>query len=129
MWQHKPVNSQAWRSAVISGLLIGALNIVFAGTQYGFNALPIWFYLAQLLLIPAMLLPMRYFPMASMTSDFLSRAGLYALGWAVPYAIYKFSGDALSPGFNPVNSLLSYLVIVVVFSLVFAVLRAPKAKG
>ncbi|WP_135228521.1 hypothetical protein [Deinococcus fonticola] len=116
-------------SALISGALIGALNIVFGGLQFGFPNLPLWFYLAQLLLIPAMLFPMRFFPQASMTQNFVQRTALFALGWAVPYAIYKFSGDALSDTFSPLRSLGSYLWWVLILSAMFAVLRAPQKKG
>lgn len=122
------VNSLLWRSALVTGLVIGVLNIVFSGIQYGFNALPLWFYLVQLLLIPAMLIPIEVFPRAAMTRDFMSRAVLFSMGWAVPYAIYKFAGDALNPAFSPASSLTTYLVTVVIFGLLFAVLRAPKDK-
>lgn len=122
------MNSLFLRAALMTGLIIGVLNIVFAGMQFGFAALPLWFYLAQLLLIPAMLLPIRFFPQAAMTTQFLERAGLYALGWAVPYAVYKFAGDAVSPAFNPQASLVTYLITVIVFGLLFAVIRAPKSK-
>ncbi|UBV43901.1 hypothetical protein LAJ19_06725 [Deinococcus taeanensis] len=120
------MNAQMLRTALITGAVIGALNIVFAALDYGLEALPAWFFLAQLLLLPAMLLPMRYFPQAVLTRAFLARAGLYALGWAVPYAIYKFAHDVLSPAFNPLISLASYLVTVVVFSLLFAAIRRPR---
>lgn len=122
------MNSLLLRSALMTGLIIGVLNIVFAGLQFGFSSLPIWFYLAQLLLIPAMLLPMRFFPQAAMTSNFMERAGLYALGWAVPYAVYKFAGDAVSPTFSPQSSLVTYLITVLIFGVAFAIIRAPKGK-
>ncbi|GGK23177.1 hypothetical protein GCM10008955_15880 [Deinococcus malanensis] len=121
------MNSMLLRTALITGLVIGALNIVFAGVQYGFDTLPVWFYLAQLLLIPAMILPMRFFPQAAMTRDFGRRAALFGLGWAVPYAIYKFAGDVLSPTFNPAASLISYLVMVLVFAVLFATIRKPQS--
>ena len=113
------------RTALITGLVIGALNIVFGGLEYGFARLPIWFYLVQLLLIPAMLVPMFYFPQAAVARDFPRRALYFALGWAVPFAIYKFSLDVLSPSFSPAASLLSYVVVIVIFSLVMAALRKP----
>ena len=53
---------------------------------------------------------------------------LFALGWAVPYAIYRFSGDALSESFDPLRSLGSYMWLMVILSIAFAVLRAPKKK-
>lgn len=115
-------------SALISGALIGLLNIVFSGLQFGFASLPWWFYVAQLLLIPAMLFPMRFFPQAALTSNFVQRTALFALGWAVPYAIYRFSGDALSENFDPLRSLGSYLWLMVILSIAFAVLRAPRKK-
>lgn len=112
----------------MTGVVIGAVNIVFAGVENGFANLPIWFYLVQLLLIPAMIFPSRLFPQAAVTKNYLQRAGLYALGWAVPYAVYTFSSDALSIAFDPVRTLLKYLLMVVIFGAVFAVLRAPKAE-
>ena len=115
-------------SALISGVLIGLLNIVFSGLQFGFSNLPLWFYAAQLLMIPAMLFPMRFFPQAGVTENFVQRTALFALGWAVPYAIYRFSGDALSENFDPLRSLGSYLWLMVILSVAFAVLRAPRKK-
>lgn len=124
-----PVNPVVLRTALITGAVIGVLNIVFTGVQYGFEMLPVWFYLAQLLLIPAMVLPMRLFPQAAVTTDYLRRAGLFAMGWAVPYAIYKFSADALNPLFSPVSSLASYVLLVLVFALLFAAIRRPPGAG
>ncbi|WP_221088559.1 hypothetical protein [Deinococcus aquaedulcis] len=121
------MNPLLLRTALITGVVIGLLNIVFAALDYGLENLPLWFYAAQLLLLPAMILPMRYFPQASGTRDFLQRAGLFALGWAVPFAIYKFAHDVLSPVFDPVASLISYVVTVLLFSLIFAAIRRPKA--
>ena len=115
-----------WRAALGTGLIIGVVNLLFSGWEYGFRSLPLWFYLMQLLLLPAMLLPMQLFPQASMTRDFFKRAGLFALGWAVPYAIYKLSADALSLNFSPLSSLLGYLLMLLFFGVLFAVLRAPK---
>ncbi|WP_291429648.1 hypothetical protein [Deinococcus sp.] len=115
------------RTALITGLVIAAVNIVFAALDYGLDRLPWWFYVAQLLLIPAMTLPMRYFPQASVTPEYGRRAGLFALGWAVPYAVYKFTGDVLSPAFNPAASLVGYVIAVALFSLIFAALRRPQA--
>lgn len=120
------MNALLLRTALITGLVIGALNLVFSGLQYGFDRLPVWFWLAQLLLIPAMLLPMRFFPQAAVTRGFVRRAALYALGWAVPYAIYKFAADALSPAFSPAASLGSYVLMVTVFALLFAAIRRPQ---
>jgi hypothetical protein len=120
------VNSLLLRTVIFTGVLIGGVNIIFAGVEYGFAALPIWFYLSQLLLIPAMFIPMRMFAQASITPEFLRRASLYALGWAVPYAIYKFAGDALNPAFSPGFSLASYLITVVLFAAIFAAIRKPK---
>nr|WP_202409099.1 hypothetical protein [Deinococcus xianganensis] len=110
---------------MITGVVIAAVSILFAALAYGLDVLPPWFYLAQLLLLPAMLLPIRYFPQAAVTREFLPRAALYAMGWAVPYAIYQFSHDALSPAFQPAGSLVSYLITVAVFSLLFAAIRRP----
>ncbi|MBZ9716108.1 hypothetical protein [Deinococcus multiflagellatus] len=121
------MNPLLLRTALITGVVIGLLNIVFAALDYGLDNLPLWFYAAQLLLLPAMILPMRYFPQASVTRDFLQRAGLFALGWAVPFAIYKFAHDVLNPVFDPVSSLISYVVTVLLFSLIFAAIRRPKA--
>lgn len=120
------MNPAFLRSAAITGALIGALNVIFAGLDYGFERLPVWFYLVQLLLLPAMLLPLRMFPQAAQTRPYLQRAGLYILGWAVPYAIYKFSSDALSPAFSPANSLVSYLIMVILFGALFAAIRRPQ---
>lgn len=113
------------RTALITGLIIGALNIVFGGFEYGFDRLPIWFYLVQLLLIPAMLVPMFYFPQAAVARDYLRRAAYFAMGWAVPFAIYKFSLDVLNPNFSPAASLSSYVVVIVAFSLIMAAIRKP----
>lgn len=120
--------SSRWSYPLMSGVLIGALNIMFSGLQYGFPSLPWWFYAAQLLLIPAMLFPMRFFPQAALTQNFVQRTALFALGWAVPYAIYKFSGDVLNEAFTPLRSLGSYLWFMVILSMVFAVLRAPRKQ-
>lgn len=122
------MNSVFLRSAVVTGLLIAAVNVLFAGLDYGFNRLPLWFYLVQLLILPAMLLPLRMFPQAAMTPDYLRRAALYALGWAVPYAIYKFSSDALNPAFTPAASLVGYLFTVMLFALLFAAIRKPPTR-
>ncbi|WP_414656940.1 hypothetical protein ACINK0_13225 [Deinococcus sp. VB343] len=122
------MNSVFLRSAVVTGLLIAAVNVLFAGLDYGFNRLPLWFYLVQLLILPAMLLPLRMFPQAAMTPDYLRRAALYALGWAVPYAIYKFSSDALNPAFTPAASLTGYLFTVMLFALLFAAIRKPPTR-
>lgn len=119
------MNAVSIRNALILGLIMGALNVAFSGFNYGFDALPAWFYLAQLLLLPAMLLPLRYFPQATQTRDFVPRAALYAMGWGVPYAVYTFSHDALSPAFDPVATLGAYLIAVAVFSLLFAAIRRP----
>ena len=113
------------RTALITGAVIAVVNIVFASLGYGLPNLPWWFYAAQLLLLPAMLLPIRYFPQAAVTRELLPRAALYAMGWAVPYAIYKFAHDALSPAFQPAGSLVSYLITVALFSLLFAAIRRP----
>ncbi|WP_346763192.1 hypothetical protein [Deinococcus sp. Arct2-2] len=120
------VNPLLLRTVILTGVLIGGINIAFAGVKYGFEALPIWFYLSQLLIIPAMFIPMRMFAQASVTPEFLRRASLYALGWAVPYAIYKFAGDALSPAFSPAFSLIGYVITVLLFAGIFAAIRKPK---
>nr|WP_157458195.1 MULTISPECIES: hypothetical protein [Deinococcus] len=116
------------RTALIAGALIGLLNIVFVALDHGLPNIPVWFYLAQLLLLPAMLLPMYYFPQAATTRNFLHRAGLFALGWAVPFAIYKLSSDALKPNFDLAAALISYVVTLALLSLLFAAIRRP-AKG
>ncbi len=122
------MNSLILRTALVTGLVIGVVNIIFAGIQYGFAELPLWFYLAQLLLIPAMLFPGRLFPQAATTKNFFQRAALYALGWAVPYAVYTFSADALYLAFDPARTLLKYLLMVLMFGVLFAVVRAPRAE-
>lgn len=119
------MNPLVIRTAVLAGTFIAALNIILTGMQYGFMALPIWLYLVQLLLIPAMLVPMRYFPQASLEPNFAKRALLYAQGWSVPYTIYKFSGDAVSPLFQPVVSVSNYFFTVIVFGLLMAAIRKP----
>ena len=116
------------RSAVVTGLLIALVNVLFAGLDHGFERLPVWFYLVQLLILPAMALPLRMFPQAALTPDYLRRAALYALGWAVPYAIYKFSSDALNPALSPAASLVSYLFTVILFALLFAAIRRPPEQ-
>ena len=113
------------RSAAGTGLLIAGVNVLFAGLDHGFERLPLWFYLVQLLILPAMVLPLRMFPQAALTPDYLRRAALYALGWAVPYAIYKFSSDSLNPAMTPAASLVSYLFTVILFALLFAAIRRP----
>lgn len=122
------MNSAFLRSALLTGLLIAGVNVLFAGLDHGFDRLPVWFYLVQLLILPAMVLPLRIFPQAAMTPEYLRRAGLYALGWAVPYAIYKFSSDALNPAMTPAASLVSYLFTVIVFALLFAAIRKPPTQ-
>nr|WP_103127967.1 hypothetical protein [Deinococcus aerius] len=120
------MNPLLLRSLVVTGLLIAALNVVFAGVEYGFGRLPLWFWLTQLLLIPAMLVPARMFPEAAATRAYPRRAGLYALGWLAPYAVYKFTGDALRPDFNANASLLAVVVTCLLFGLIFAALRRPQ---
>ena len=120
------VNPLLLRSMVVTGLLIAALNVVFAGVEYGFGSLPAWFWLAQLLLIPAMLVPARMFPEAAATRPFARRAGLYALGWLAPYAVYRFTQDALGPSFNANASLFAVIFTCVLFGLIFAAIRRPQ---
>lgn len=120
------VNPLLLRSLVVTGLLIAALNVIFAGVEYGFGRLPLWFWLAQLLLIPAMLVPARLFPEAGATRAYLRRAGLFALGWSAPYAIYKFTGDALRPDFNANASLFAVVFTCLLFGLIFAAIRRPR---
>lgn len=110
---------------IVTGLLIAALNVLFSGVEHGFRALPLWFWLAQLLLLPAMLLPARLFPVAAHTRPFLRRASLYALGWLAPYGVFKVTGDALRPDFNLDASLIGLVVLCWIFGLVFASLRKP----
>lgn len=117
-----------WRSAVVAGLVVAAVNILFTGLEYGFGNLPLWFYAMQLLLLPAMLLPLHFFPLAGQTQNFLHRMALFAQGWAVPYAIYRLSADAMSLTFSPLGSFISYLVMLLMLSALFAVLRTPKKK-
>ena len=119
------MNTLLLRTVLVTGLLIAALNVVFTGLEYGFGSLPLWFWLAQLLLLPAMLAPTRVFPQAAVTRPYLRRAGLFALGWSAPYAVYRLSSDALRPDFNGLASLLSLLVVCLLFGLIFAALRKP----
>lgn len=111
---------------LLTGLLIAALNVIFSALEFGLGRLPLWFWLAQLLLLPAMLAPARLFPEASAAPGYPRRAGLYALGWAAPFAVYKLSGDALRPDFYPLASLIGVVVICVVFGLIFAAIRRPQ---
>ncbi|MEF2280449.1 hypothetical protein V3W47_19320 [Deinococcus sp. YIM 134068] len=120
------VNPLLLRSMIVTGLLIAALNVVFAGVEYGFGTLPAWFWLSQLLLIPAMLVPARVFPEAAATPAYARRAGLYALGWSAPYAVYKFTGDALRPGFSADASLFGVVFTCLLFGLIFAAIRRPQ---
>lgn len=122
------VNPLLLRSLAVTGLLIAALNVVFAGVEYGFGRLPLWFWLSQLLLIPAMLVPARMFPEAAATRSYPRRAGLYALGWSVPYALYRFTGDALRPDFNANASLVTVVLTCLLFGLLFAALRRPPGR-
>lgn len=122
------VNPLLLRSLVVAGLLIAALNIVFAGVEYGFGRLPLWFWLTQLLLVPAMLVPARMFPEAAATRFYPRRAGLYALGWSVPYSVYRFTGDALRPDFNATASLFTVVLTCLLFGLLFAALRRPQER-
>lgn len=128
LWQHGPVNAILLRSVLVTGLLIAALNVLFAGFEYSFGELPLWFWLAQLLLVPAMLAPLRTFPQALLTRPYLSRAGLYALGWLAPYAVYRLSSDALRPDFLAGASLLSVVLVCLIFGLIFAAIRKPTRK-
>lgn len=120
------VNSLLLRSMLVTGLLIAALNVVFAGVEYGFGNLPAWFWLAQLLLIPAMLVPARMFPEAAATRAYPRRALLFALGWLAPYAVYRFTGDALRLTFNPTATLFTIVLTCVLFGLIFAAFRRPQ---
>lgn len=120
------VNPLLLRSMLVTGLLIAALNVIFAGLENGFGNLPAWFWLAQLLLIPAMLVPARVFPEAATTRDYLRRGLRYALGWSVPYAVYKFTGDALRPGFSATASLVAIVLTCLLFGLIFAAVRRPQ---
>ncbi|SMB94533.1 hypothetical protein [Deinococcus hopiensis] len=119
------MNALLLRTVLTLGLLFAVLNVVLTGLQYGFGSLPLRFWLAQLLLLPAMLAPARMFPQAAITRPYLQRAGLFALGWSAPLAVYRLSSDALRPDFVAAASLLSLGVICVLFGLIFAALRRP----
>lgn len=119
------MNPLLLRSMLVTGLMIAALNVLFAGVEYGFGNLPLWFWLAQLLLLPAMLLPARLFPVAASTRPFLRRASIYALGWLAPYGVFKVTGDALRPDFSLDASLIGLILLCWIFGLVFATLRKP----
>ncbi|AWN23214.1 hypothetical protein DKM44_08225 [Deinococcus irradiatisoli] len=115
------------RIALIASLVMAALNVFFAAGQIGgLSALPLWFYLAQLLLIPAFIFNVQLFPQASRTPDFVRRSGLYALGWALPFGVYKLSQDMLSPVFSVGVSLFTLLVTCLLFGVVMAFLRRPQ---
>lgn len=120
------MNPLLLRSMLVTGLLIAVLNVTFAVIEYGFAILPPWFWLAQLLLLPAMLGPVWLFPQAMQTRSYLNRAGLYALGWAAPYAVYKLTGDALHPGFSAGASLIAVVITCILFGLIFAAIRKPQ---
>ena len=106
---------------------MAALNIFFSAGQHGgLSNLPLWFYLAQLLLIPAFIFNVQLFPQASRTPGFAQRVGLYALGWLLPFGVYKLSADLLSPVFSLGVSLTSLLVICLVFGVIMAYLRRPQ---
>lgn len=119
------MNSLLLRSMIVTGLMIAALNVLFAGVEYGFGNLPLWFWLAQLLLLPAMLLPARLFPQAMATRPYLRRAGLFALGWTAPYGVFKLTGDALRPDFSLDASLIGLVLLCLIFGLIFAAIRKP----
>lgn len=115
------------RIALIAALIMAALNIFFAAGQFGgISALPLWFYLVQLLLFPAFIFNVQLFPQASQTPDFARRVGLYALGWALPFGVYKISQDMLSPAFSLGVSLLTLLVTCLLFGVVMSFLRRPQ---
>lgn len=120
------MNDPVLRAAVLAGAAIGVVNILFAGFRYSFGTLPVWFYLSQLLLIPAMFYTLPMFRRAMVTPDFLTRAGRYALGWAPPYLVYSLSGELLLPDVNPVTALLNALLLLAVFAVVFAAIRRPQ---
>lgn len=127
LWQHDAVNPLFLRTVLVMGVTLAALNVLFTGLQFGFGNLPAWFWLSQLLLLPAMFAPARMFPQAAVTRPYLQRAGLFALGWSAPYAVYRLSSDALRADFNALASLLSLLVVCLLFGLIFAALRRPPA--
>lgn len=112
---------------MLAGTVIAVVNVLFVGTRYGFGALPGWFYLVNLLLIPAMFFTLPMFRRAMTTRPYAQRAGLYAVGWAPPYLIYSVSGEALRPGVNLSAVVVSSLLFVVIFALVFAAIRKPQA--
>ncbi|WP_161882137.1 hypothetical protein [Deinococcus alpinitundrae] len=116
------------RIALIAAVIMAALNVFFAASQYGgLNTLPLWFFLSQLLLIPAFIFNVQLFPQASRTADFARRTGLYALGWALPFGVYKLSQDLLSPAFSLGVSLVSLLVTCLLFGVVMSFLRRPQS--
>jgi hypothetical protein len=109
--------------ALVAAVIMAGLNILFSAGQYGLSALPGWFYVAQLFLIPAFILNVQLFPRANAAPQFATRAGLYALGWALPFSVYKLSQDLLSPAFNLGFSLVSLVVTCLIFGLIMAYLR------
>lgn len=115
------------RIALIAAVIMAALNIFFAAGQFGgVSALPLWFYLVQLLLFPAFIFNVQLFPQASQTPAFARRVGLYALGWALPFGVYKLSQDMLSPAFSLGVSLITLLVTCLLFGVVMSFLRRPQ---
>lgn len=114
------------RIALIASVIMAALNIFFAAGPFGgISALPLWFFLAQLLLIPAFVFNVQLFPQANRTPEFARRVGLYALGWALPFGVYKLTQDLLSPTFSAGVSLMSLLVTCLLFGVVMAFIRRP----
>ncbi|WP_293912045.1 hypothetical protein [Deinococcus sp.] len=109
--------------ALVAAVIMAALNVAFSAGQYGLSALPGWFYLAQMFLIPAFILNVQLFPRANSAPQFAVRAGLYALGWALPFSVYKLSQDLLSPAFSLGASLISLVVTCALFGVLMAYLR------
>lgn len=120
------MSSPLIRAAVLTGVGIAVINILFAGTRYGFATLPVWFYAVQLLLLPAMVYTLRIFGQALRTRPYVQRAALYALGWAPPYLIYSLSGELLRPGVNVGAAVVSAIVFLLIFAAVFAAIRKPQ---
>lgn len=123
------MNAPLPRALLVTGLLLAVVNVLFAGTQYGFARLPAWFWLSQLLLIPAMLGPLRLFPQAMSARTYLPRAGLFALGFAAPYAVTQFTERALSPAFSAGQTLFNVVFFCGLMGLFFAAVWKPRAGG
>ncbi|EYB68731.1 hypothetical protein DEIPH_ctg017orf0069 [Deinococcus phoenicis] len=120
------MNAPLLRSLLLTGLLIAAVNVIFAGVEYGFGNLPAWFWLAQLLLLPAMLGPLRLFPHVLAVRPYLARAGRFALGFAAPYAVMQFTERALRPDFSAGLTLFNVVFFCLLMGLFCAAIYKPR---